>query len=51
MAGGYALDLGYWVFIQVSGKVWIVSGSGRNAQIYIWLLLPSLIFLLLRFFS
>lgn len=33
------------LFIQISGKVWIESGSARNAQIYIWLLLPALIFL------
>lgn len=40
----WALAIGF--FIQVSGKVWVVSGSARNAQIYIWLLLPALIFLL-----
>ena len=33
------------LFIQISGKVWIESGSARNAQVYIWLLLPALIFL------
>lgn len=32
------------LFIQLSGKVWIQSGSARNAQVYIWLLLPALIF-------
>nr|WP_280040587.1 hypothetical protein [Pseudomonas sp. Hg5Tf]MDH2557801.1 hypothetical protein [Pseudomonas sp. Hg5Tf] len=38
----WALAIGF--FIQISGKVWMVSGSGRNAQIYLWLLLPALIF-------
>lgn len=38
----WALAVGF--FIQISGKVWLVSGSGRNAQIYLWLLLPALIF-------
>lgn len=38
----WALALG--LFIQMSGKVWIVSGSARNTQIYFWLLLPALIF-------
>jgi len=33
------------LFIQLSGKVWIQSGSARNAQVYIWLLLPALIFI------
>ncbi len=42
----WALAVG--LFIQVSGKVWIVSGSGRNGQIYIWLLLPALIFSLYK---
>lgn len=32
------------LFIQLSGKVWIQSGSARNAQVYIWLLLPALFF-------
>lgn len=31
------------LFIQISGKVWIASGSARNSQVYIWLLLPVLI--------
>lgn len=31
------------LFIQLSGKVWIVSGGARNTQIYVWLLLPALI--------
>ncbi|MBV4537357.1 O-antigen ligase family protein [Pseudomonas urmiensis] len=30
-------------FIQLSGKVWLVSGSARNTQVYIWLLLPALL--------
>lgn len=34
------------LFVQISGKVWIESGSARNSQIYIWLLLPSLIIIL-----
>ncbi|MFQ6575714.1 O-antigen ligase family protein [Pseudomonas sp. UM16] len=38
----WALAIGF--FVQISGKVWLVSGSGRNAQIYLWLLLPALIF-------
>lgn len=42
----WMLTIGF--FVQISGKVWIVSGSGRNAQIYIWLLLPALIFSLYR---
>ncbi|WP_144091128.1 O-antigen ligase family protein [Pseudomonas kilonensis] len=40
----WALAIG--LFIQISGRVWIVSGSARNTQIYLWLLLPALIFLL-----
>lgn len=36
------------LFIQLSGKVWIQSGSARNAQVYIWLLLPALIFILYK---
>lgn len=38
----WALAIG--LFIQISGRVWIVSGSARNAQVYLWLLLPALIF-------
>lgn len=34
-------------FIQISGKTWLASGSARNAQIYIWLLLPTLLYLVL----
>lgn len=37
-----ALSIG--LFVQVSGKVWFLSGSGRNTQIYIWLLLPALVY-------
>lgn len=32
------------LFFQLSGKVWIQSGSARNTQVYIFLLLPALIF-------
>ncbi|MNJ18582.1 O-Antigen ligase [compost metagenome] len=42
----WALSIG--LFIQISGKVWMTSGSGRNAQVYIWLLLPALIFSLYK---
>ncbi|HGY9624948.1 O-antigen ligase family protein [Pseudomonas putida] len=39
-------------FIQVTGKIWIGSGSARNSQVYIWLLLPTLISLcFLRYFN
>lgn len=38
----WALALG--VFILVSGYVWFESGSARNAQVYIWLLLPALVY-------
>lgn len=31
--------------VLVSGKVFIVSGSARNSQVYIWLLLPALFLL------
>lgn len=34
------------LFVQISGKIWIESGSARNAQIYIFLLLPALVFIL-----
>lgn len=34
--------LGVGLFIQITGKVWLTSGSARNSQIYIWLLLPTL---------
>ncbi|MBK5002879.1 O-antigen ligase family protein [Pseudomonas sp. S31] len=37
---GWLLAIG--IFILISGKVWIASGSGRNTQIYITLLLPTL---------
>lgn len=37
----FAMALG--LIVQISGKVWFLSGSGRNAQIYIWLLLPALL--------
>lgn len=36
------------IFIQISGKVWIESGSGRNTQIYIFLLLPALLITLCK---
>lgn len=39
-----AMSLG--LFIQITGKVWFLSGSGRNGQIYVWLLLPALIYCL-----
>lgn len=32
------------LFVQISGKVWIVSGSARSSQVYVWLLLPALLF-------
>lgn len=44
-----ALVVGF--FVQISGKIWIVSGSARNAQVYIWLLLPALIFCLCKVLS
>lgn len=34
----WSLALG--LFILVSGKVWLVSGSGRNTQVYLWIILP-----------
>ena len=37
------LMLAIGLFVQVSGKVWVESGSARNAQVYIWLLLPALV--------
>lgn len=37
-------------FIQLSGKVWIESSSARNTQVYIWLLLPVLIFAVVQLF-
>lgn len=33
------------ILVQISGYVWISSGSGRNTQIYIFLLLPALLIL------
>lgn len=42
--GGWALAIG--LFIQLSGKIWIVSSSARNSQVYLWLLLPALVFIL-----
>lgn len=42
----WALAVG--LFVQISGKVWFASGSGRNAQVYLWLLLPALIFSLYK---
>lgn len=39
------------LFIQISGKVWLVSGGARNTQIYLWLLLPVLIFFIYRLVS
>lgn len=38
-----ALMMSFGLFVLVSGKVWFTSGSARNAQIYIWLLLPTLL--------
>ncbi|MFO3722739.1 O-antigen ligase family protein [Pseudomonas sp. HLMP] len=43
---GWMLAIGF--FVQVSGKVWIVSGSARNTQVYLWLLLPALVFLIYK---
>ncbi|MNF42203.1 O-Antigen ligase [compost metagenome] len=34
------------LFIQLSGKVWLESGSAYNTQVYLWLLLPALVYLL-----
>ncbi|MFR0716558.1 O-antigen ligase family protein [Enterobacterales bacterium BD_CKDN230030183-1A_HGKHYDSX7] len=39
------------LFLQITGKVWIVSGGARNTQIYLWLLLPSLVFVLSKYSS
>lgn len=38
----WALAIG--LFVQVSGYVWFESGSARNAQVYLWLLLPALVY-------
>lgn len=38
----WALALG--LFVLVSGYVWFQSGSARNAQVYLWLLLPALVY-------
>ncbi|TBU92867.1 hypothetical protein DNJ95_12705 [Stutzerimonas kirkiae] len=40
-----ARALGLGLFILVSGDVWLGSGSARNTQVYLWLLLPALIYL------
>ncbi|MGE8328346.1 O-antigen ligase family protein [Pseudomonas urmiensis] len=32
------------LFVQLSGKVWLESGSARNTQVYILMLLPALLF-------
>lgn len=40
---GVVLAIG--LFIQLSGKVWIESGSARNTQVYIWLLLPAFFYM------
>lgn len=42
----WALAVG--LFIQLSGKVWLESGSAHNTQVYLWLLLPALVYLLCR---
>ncbi|MGE8439400.1 MAG: O-antigen ligase family protein [Pseudomonas palmensis] len=39
------------LFIQISGKVWIESGSARNTQVYLWLLLPALILIVTKLMS
>ncbi|TDJ74425.1 O-antigen ligase domain-containing protein [Pseudomonas putida] len=39
------------VFIQITGKVWITSGSARNSQVYIWLLLPGLVLFIYNLFK
>ncbi|QXI44674.1 O-antigen ligase family protein [Pseudomonas wayambapalatensis] len=36
------------MFVLISGKVWIESGSGRNTQVYIFLLLPALLVFMAR---
>ncbi len=46
---GLVLAIG--LFIQMSGKVWIESGSARNTQVYIWLLLPALVFFIYKAIS
>ncbi|ROL66513.1 O-antigen ligase [Pseudomonas vranovensis] len=40
---GWVLALG--LFVLISGKVWLTSGSARNSQVYFFLLLPALIYL------
>lgn len=42
----FAFMMAVGLFVLVSGKVWFTSGSGRNGQIYIWLLVPALCLLL-----
>ena len=42
----FAFMMAVGLFVLVSGKGWFTSGSARNAQIYIWLLLPALCLLL-----
>ncbi|MBF8723039.1 O-antigen ligase family protein [Pseudomonas guariconensis] len=46
LAGFLAVGL----FVLVSGKVWIPSGSARNTQVYIWLLLPALVWVSYKIF-
>lgn len=42
----FAFMMAVGLFVLVSGKVWFTSGSGRNTQIYIWLLFPALCLML-----
>ncbi|UVM54573.1 O-antigen ligase family protein [Pseudomonas sp. B21-012] len=39
---GWVLALG--LFVLISGKVWLTSGSARNSQVYFLLLLPALVY-------
>lgn len=43
---GWILAVG--IFIQLSGQVWLESGSAHNTQVYLWLMLPALIYLLCK---
>ena len=36
--------MGLGLFIQIAGYVFFESGSARNAQVYLWLLLPAVIY-------
>lgn len=54
-AGSPALLILTWIMaiglvIQISGKVWLISGSARNTQVYLWLLAPALLLFINRLF-